>query len=68
MRGLKTALVFAVVAAVSVGMTPVTAEAKGHVRAHKAKLVVWKKGKPGKCGANWYWNKKKRMCHDARWK
>jgi len=31
-------------------------------------LVIWKKGKPGKCGTFFYWNKKRKMCHDARWK
>jgi hypothetical protein len=33
-----------------------------------AKLAVWKKGKPGKCGANWAWVKSKRQCQDFRLK
>ncbi len=83
MWSLKSLAAMAIAAVVSVVLSPSVADAHAkkkkrhhhahhhhhhHAHHHHAKLVIWKKGKPGKCGIFWYYNKAKKMCHDARWK
>lgn len=74
MRILKSSLAVAAAALLAVGLGATGADAKSHGKKAKVAnttsggLVIWKKGKSGKCGTNFYFNKKRKMCHDSRWK
>jgi len=67
---LAGAAVFAVAFAVSAGPAEAAKKKKAAPMPTTTPtgLVIWKKGKPATCGAYFYFNAKRKMCHDARWK